>query len=227
MMKKLISLVVLSNSFLTAYAHADISSTVSLVSDYSFNGVSQTDESPAIQISLDYADQSGFYAGSWASNVDFGEGTDIEVDFYAGYAGEVAGFSYDTAILYYTYHGANASDELNYPEIKLSLSKGNSTLGFWYSWDYAGTDAGHLVSAFSHNIALPQDWSLTLGIDRSASLDGDKFTWEGPDKDYIHYYASASYSFSGFDVFITLEDTDLDTFGDTRVLAGISKTFSF
>jgi len=52
-------------------ASAEVSVTGTLTSDYVFRGVSQTDSSPAIQASLDYEHESGFFAGVWASNVDF------------------------------------------------------------------------------------------------------------------------------------------------------------
>ena len=41
-------------------AAADFTSTVNLTSDYTFNGVSQTGNDPALQASLDYAGNSGF-----------------------------------------------------------------------------------------------------------------------------------------------------------------------
>ena len=64
---------------------ADTSITVTGVSDYLFNGVSQTQEDPAIQASFDWAGDTGWYAGVWGSNVDFGEDTNIEFDGYVGY----------------------------------------------------------------------------------------------------------------------------------------------
>ena len=71
---------------LSTAALADFSATVNLASDYTFNGVSQTSNDPALQGSLDYAADSGFYAGTWASNVDFGSGedTNVEWDAYVG-----------------------------------------------------------------------------------------------------------------------------------------------
>ena len=48
-------------------ASAEITGNVSLTSDYKFRGISQSDESPAIQGGLDYAHDSGFYVGTWAS----------------------------------------------------------------------------------------------------------------------------------------------------------------
>jgi len=50
----------------------DVSANVALTSDYVFRGVSQTQEDPAISAGVDLT-RNGFYAGGWASNVDFGE----------------------------------------------------------------------------------------------------------------------------------------------------------
>src|SRR6187200_2427346 len=52
-----------------AAANAQVSSTVTLTSDYDFRGFSQSATDPAIQASLDYAHESGWYVGAWASNV--------------------------------------------------------------------------------------------------------------------------------------------------------------
>ena len=50
------SIIAVATSFLlalSATAAADVSSTVNLASDYTFNGVSQTGNDPAVQASLD------------------------------------------------------------------------------------------------------------------------------------------------------------------------------
>ncbi|MBK0327395.1 hypothetical protein I5535_08815 [Rhodobacteraceae bacterium F11138] len=57
---------------------------VDVVSDYVSNGVSQTDGKAAIQPYVE-ATMRGFYAGLWASNVDFDDGDDWEIDVYLGY----------------------------------------------------------------------------------------------------------------------------------------------
>ena len=52
-------------ALLSTSAMADLSTTVTLASDYTFNGVSQTQNDPAIQGSLDYAfADSGMYVGT-------------------------------------------------------------------------------------------------------------------------------------------------------------------
>jgi uncharacterized protein (TIGR02001 family) len=55
-----------------AAAQAEATATVTATSDYDFRGITQTAQDPALQASVDYAHDSGFYAGAWGSNVDFG-----------------------------------------------------------------------------------------------------------------------------------------------------------
>jgi hypothetical protein len=50
------------------------SANIGAVSNYMFRGASQTGDKPAIQGGVDVSHESGFYAGTWASNVDFDEG---------------------------------------------------------------------------------------------------------------------------------------------------------
>ncbi|HEV7631489.1 MAG TPA: TorF family putative porin, partial [Steroidobacteraceae bacterium] len=119
-------------------ANAGVSVTPTVVSDYDFRGISQTAEDPAFQLGLNYAHESGFYAGLWGSNVDFGlTDPDIEVDAFAGFTGGDAAesFGYDLGVVYYTY--VSASD-FNYPEIYAGISKGWFAAKVWYSWDFGG-----------------------------------------------------------------------------------------
>ncbi len=68
---------------LSTGAQADLSGNLGWASEYIFRGVSQSDSSAFV--GLDF-EQSGFYAGTWAADVDQG----AEVDFYFGYGGELA-----------------------------------------------------------------------------------------------------------------------------------------
>ena len=56
---------------LSAATGLQISGSVSLVSDYRFRGISQTDIAPAIQPALQLDHASGFFVGFWGSNVAF------------------------------------------------------------------------------------------------------------------------------------------------------------
>ena len=55
MSKSIIALATSCILTLSTSATANVSSTVNLTSDYTFNGVSQTSNNPALQVSVDYA----------------------------------------------------------------------------------------------------------------------------------------------------------------------------
>ena len=86
---------------------------VGLYSQYIFRGLTQTNKEPALQGGFDYSHSSGFYAGTWMSNVSWlrGFGTytaggSLEMDFYGGFKGTITGdLGYDVGILQYYYPG--------------------------------------------------------------------------------------------------------------------------
>jgi uncharacterized protein (TIGR02001 family) len=84
-----------------------------MYSDYIFRGVSFSN-GPALQGGIDWAHSSGFYLGTWFSNLDpdlFGQnqsigskGNHVETDFYGGYAHTFAnGFGVNFLGNYYKY----------------------------------------------------------------------------------------------------------------------------
>ncbi|RDV29132.1 hypothetical protein DXV75_01325 [Alteromonas aestuariivivens] len=234
-MKSLINTLIFSLALVstTQTAHADWSTSVTAASDYTFNGVSQTQNSAAIQASLDKAFDGGFYAGTWASNVDFGGETNIEWDFYVGqYVQLNKQFSVDYGMAYYTYHGGDASSDGNYPEVYANFgyanALGNTELNFWYSWDYFGTGANHTVSMVAHTFQLAPNHALRASFDVSNSWDGDKWSWNGSDSSYHHYRLAYQTSLAGFSVEIAAENTNLDwDTADERIVLSISRTFGF
>ena len=54
-------LAVLALGAAAATAQAEVSSTITLASDYDFRGITQTARDPALQASLDWSTESGFY----------------------------------------------------------------------------------------------------------------------------------------------------------------------
>src|SRR4051812_20773488 len=63
-----------------------------IYSQYIFRGLTQTDRKPAFQGGFDVAHTSGFYAGTWGSNISWlhdagvvAHGGSLEWDFYGGY----------------------------------------------------------------------------------------------------------------------------------------------
>ena len=80
---KLLKLTALSAALLSTSVMAEWSANVGMVSDYHFRGIQQT-QSASASAGVDY-EKGGFYAGSWAAEVEDG----LEVDFYAGYGIEL------------------------------------------------------------------------------------------------------------------------------------------
>ena len=212
------------------HAAADWSATITAASDYTFNGVSQTGEEPTIQASIDKALENGVYFGSWASNVDFGEGTRTELDFYVGRFTELdSGWGLDYGIAYYTYHGADHSDEYNYPEAYMKFSNtnklGQTELNFWYSWDYFGTEAGHAIVMVAHTYEFAEGHALKATFDVSNSTDLNKWAWDGQESSYRHYRFGYQTEVNGFNMELAFEKTSLEwETADPRFVLSFSKT---
>ncbi|MDB5679665.1 TorF family putative porin [Sphingomonas bacterium] len=84
-----------------------ISGGVTLVSDYRFRGISQTNLQPAIQGSITLTHASGFYASVWSSSTSgyvtlSGTGSQ-EIDAIVGYKKTIGGVTLDGGLLYYIY----------------------------------------------------------------------------------------------------------------------------
>jgi uncharacterized protein (TIGR02001 family) len=161
-------------------AQAGTSGSVALTSDYIFRGVSQTNQKPAVQAGIEYAADSGFYAGAWGSNISWLSdlsstaaplSSSLELDLYGGYRGKFSdAVSYDVGLLYYAYPGSfpagfNSADTTElYAGVTLAASD-KLSLGAKYS--YAATDLfGYVDSSgsgyldFSATLALGTGWSV-------------------------------------------------------------------
>jgi len=207
---------------------ADWSATGYIGSDYLFNGVSQTNEKPAVQLSFDFSSPSGFYAGVKGSNIEFADESDIEVDYYLGIYQELnSQNSLNLGIAQYTYLGGENSSESNYQEAYLIFDIGNTSISYWYAWDYFGSDARHAVAMLNHTFLLNEQFSLLVGIDKSTSFDKDKFSWQFQDKDYIHHQASILFSVQNFDISLGFHYTDLDISNNSAFLLSIVRTINF
>ncbi len=114
-------------------------------SDYVFRGISQTDNDPTIQGSIDIG-YGMFYAGVWGSGLGPDFGANAEYDWYAGikpswnthtFLGKI---DFDFGVIYYTYPGAaDAGAELDYVEFKAGYSS-----SFW-SFLIPGVTSGTTV----------------------------------------------------------------------------------
>jgi uncharacterized protein (TIGR02001 family) len=79
-----------------------------VVSDYRFRGISQTDKDFAVQGTFTVAHESGIYATVWGSTVDdyVAAGGDQEIDLSVGFKKTFGSTTVDVGGLYYYYPGA-------------------------------------------------------------------------------------------------------------------------
>ncbi|MET0240034.1 MAG: TorF family putative porin [Sphingobium sp.] len=115
-----------------------ISGSVAIVSDYRFRGVSQSDEELAVQGGFSVSHESGFYVGTWASNLagwgTFG-GSNTELDIYGGFKAPVGPVTIDVGVTWYMYPGGSDITDFAEPYVKLSGTAGPAslTLGVAYA----------------------------------------------------------------------------------------------
>jgi uncharacterized protein (TIGR02001 family) len=117
----------LSTGVLSTPAAADgdwgpFTANLALTSDYRFRGISQSDRDPAIQGGVDYA-KNGWFAGVWASSVDFLDSprdAAAEIDLYGGYNHALNDSTEIGAkAIYYWYPDSDASGANQYDYFEL------------------------------------------------------------------------------------------------------------
>ena len=204
---------------------AEVSGNVTITSDYSFRGWSQTTRDPAIQGGFDIATDSGFYVGTWMSNVKFGDDANTELDLYAGYGGEFgdSGVSYDISIIQFEY--ISEGDALDYTEAAVSIGVGDFTLGMNYSPEYLG-DGGETFyypyAGYSIGIGESAAVDLHVGFNNADGIAGD-------DDSYVDYGITLTVPVSGIDVGFAVVGTNLDddvcdADCETRLVVSLSKS---
>ena len=208
-------------------ALAELSANIGVTSNYVWRGVTQTDDSAAISGGIDYAHESGFYVGTWASNVDFEDttGGQAEVDLYGGFSNELAsGLGYDAGVIYYAYPQADKpDDELDFTEIYGNVSYGPVSGGISYTVDKeAGGDENDLYYHISASTDIKDGWGIgaTLGY-----YDYDD------DTDYTHGQIDITKDVGDFGAFIFSvsgvldQDDDLDLDDNAIVFVSWAKSF--
>ena len=175
-------------------------------SDYVFRGVSQTDNDPTVQGSIDAA-YGMFYAGIWASGLDFGDDADIEVDYYAGITPTWGPLSFDLGFIYYDYPGYSV-DDFEILELKAGVSgevQKGLTAGatVYYSPDYNDTE--YVVYEGSLEYALPQFHVFSPSVSGGIG----HYDWESAGTDYTYWNAGLGLAVDKLSFDFRYWDTDL------------------
>lgn len=162
-----------------------VNGSATVVSDYRFRGVSQSDKHIAAQAGIAVSHKSGFYVGTWGSNLagwgTFG-GSNLELDLIGGYKHPLGGGTIDVGLTWYVYPGGAAKTDFAEPYVKLSGTTGplsltagvayapkQEALGRWYN---TGADA----AAGVYNNPGDKKDNLYLWGDAAAGVPKTPFT---------------------------------------------------
>jgi len=117
------SLLAASTISFQAFATEGLSANVAATNNYLWRGLEQTGGDAAVSGGIDYANDSGFYAGTWVSNAWGG----TELDLYGGFGADInESMSYDVGFIYFAYPDA---DDADFSEIYGSFTFTGLTVG--------------------------------------------------------------------------------------------------
>ncbi|NIN35767.1 MAG: hypothetical protein GWO08_04985 [Gammaproteobacteria bacterium] len=233
----LLAALVISTPAVQAESPHEFSANVATTTDYRFRGISQSNEDFAIQGGFDYGYLPyNFYAGFWASSIEFGGGASTETNFYGGFTGEVMnGIGWDVGALYYYYPDNDFAVDLDYYEIYGSLSydfgMASVTGGLAYSPDYFAESDTFLY--YYGDVSVPLNvWGLSLNGHVGYNDIDDEVAFGTPS--YTDYSFGVSKDIGAFTFDVSYVDTDLsgpDCFGgpddicDSTVIFTVSAGF--
>jgi len=207
---------------MTSTATAEVFANITIASEYELRGFSQTDGA-AIQGGFDYEADSGFYVGTWASNVspDLYDGGTYELDLYAGFAGGFAnGLGYDVGYIYYLYPDSDSS--IGFGEITGELSYdmvyGGLKVIVNEESDAAPFESGSVYGYAGLDIPVSDLYSVGLMLGHQTFDDSDVDS-------YTHWNAGLNRHTDGMGTF-SLNFVDNDVSGtDPRIWVGWALDF--
>jgi uncharacterized protein (TIGR02001 family) len=212
----------------TTVAQAEFSANIGVTSNYMWRGTTQTDDGAAVQGGLDWAHDSGFYLGTWASNIKWGSdmSSGAEVDFYGGFANSINDFGYDLGVIYY-YYPDDDYDDSDFTELYASGSYKWFEAGLAYTVSGDADDApysdGDLYYHAGVSFDIQDGWSIggTIGYyDFDTELKDEL-------EDYTHYQLDIGKSAGDFgDFTFSVSKADEDSGDDdTKFFVSWGKSF--
>lgn len=196
-----------------ATAPSPLTANVSIVSDYVYRGISRNNGFPAVQGGVDLAANSGFYIGTWGSNVswlaDQGmvKGSSLELDAYAGVKNNLyTDFTYDFGVMRYHYPAVYTLGAINADTDEVHGAIGYQWLSAKYSYTLGNAfgiadTKGSRYLDISANYPIP-DSGVTLGahygMQSYAGITANSLKAAGTDPSYADARVNLSYNMNGF-----------------------------
>lgn len=200
-----------------------------VVTDYRFRGVSQTNKKVAVQGTFTVTHSSGFYVSAWGSTIDdyIAAGSDQELDLIAGYSHTFAnGIKLDGGVLYYYYPGGgHAKTDFFEPYVDISATMGPVT---------GKLTANYAPKSNALSVGFGKEDNLYLAGDLSAAIPktpisltahlghtfGPSYLVPDASKGYTDWNLGASVTWNHLTFGVTYVDTNKDVFLGNRNLTG-------
>jgi uncharacterized protein (TIGR02001 family) len=202
-----------------ALAIDGLSGNAAITTNYVWRGVTQSADNPAVQAGLDFAlGDSGFAVGTWASSIDFGDDSPMELDIYGSYSGNFSdAFGYTVGVIGYLYpNQASTSPGYDFYEVYGGLSYDFGPLAVsgkvYYSPDLLGTSTWY----YTGGVAVP------LGEYFAATANIGSYNFEaGPD--YTDWNVGLAATIDSYTISATYTQADLPgAAGDSKLIGAIS-----
>lgn len=161
---------------------------IGVVTDYRDRGYTLSDGEAAVQGDISALHQSGFYVGAWASSIDDygigadGDGARVELTFYAGWTGSVAGFDVDVGVWDNRYPDGEDVDYVEFPlQVGRSIGDVTVSVGAILAPAQNGLDDESNTYLWTRAEYAPTTWPLslhaTVGQEDGAFAPDGKTDW--------------------------------------------------
>jgi uncharacterized protein (TIGR02001 family) len=197
-----------------ALAESPLTANIGFTSNYLWRGVTQSSDISAISGGIDYAHDSGFYAGTWLSSLDGGQ---YEQDWYAGFGFDAGPVGLDVGYILYTYPIADAQSDFSEVYLNAGWEWLSAGVAYTVDTDWGGDDSDLYYFAGA-------DFDIYKGL--MLGLVYGKYDFDdAAAEDYAHWQVSLSKS----DFTFALDQNDITDTGagedDMRFSVSYSKSF--
>lgn len=190
---------------------------VDMTSDYIWAGQSQTDGDFAIQPWVT-VENNGFYLSFWASNVDFGDDDNWELDLFAGYYGDINdNLSYDVGLARYAYDSSYYANSEVYGSMTYAFDNSIALTGY-VAYDWENENSQYYVKA-AYDIT--DKWNVSARYGQAESADTDYY-WDAGVGYAFNEMVSADVRYHGTD---GTDSTSGNPIDDAGWVASVSFAF--
>jgi uncharacterized protein (TIGR02001 family) len=202
----------------TLNATPEFSGSTTLLSDYRSDGVSQTQNKPAVQLyfksNFERSDSSSFYISTFLSNLEYLNDKGTEFDLALGSQFKHQGYTFDIGIL--NNYATDIQTLDNYfLEAYVGVSFGNKSAYFIYADDkdsFAGGQNAKIIWDQNFNLAPKLKWHYQLGYNNMLRA-------KAVDPDYFWVSAGITYTYQAYKLSVVFYTTDIDKKDDPSDIA--------